>query len=526
MGKTDRRTMSASYSRTSDAQETQLKEGWFTTSTHVQGLDPETGKKLFANFMLMAICFSVNHGTVTALLALATSNLGSDLGNLQNALLYCLYTITALCFAKIIVANTGYKNGIIAGLSVYVIYVASFIVADKVPSAKWPAAVFGGTMGGIAAGFLWTAQGAYFARNAELYAVAVGITKGEATLKFAGWFALPYLGCEVLFKLMQSYIGLSTGPASAHWASGKDFIYVINAIFAVLAVFGCFFIMPMEDEKKDEEEQTVQTVKDPWHTIMVKQAMAASIIFVTDPKMPVMMGMNVSFGIAAAYINSYTTGIVINFYLGSGYGGYLSAITAAVAALLSFPLTNLGMIKQMFGGQDLSREQQNTFKKGAMVLGPMSFALVCLLPLIFGYHRLGTWGGLVALYVLQGVGRGVWEATNKAIFAEYFAYDTVGAFSNLIIQNGGGSAICFFINAYGHSAPKYSDCTCNNPVDYHAPSTEGCIGGTCPVYSSMAWAGVIFSALAVAGFLAASVLFAKGVKTWQGLGQGLAQDEP
>eukprot|EP00656_Telonema_subtile_P046490 TRINITY_DN5296_c0_g1_i3.p1 TRINITY_DN5296_c0_g1~~TRINITY_DN5296_c0_g1_i3.p1 ORF type:complete len:512 (-),score=149.29 TRINITY_DN5296_c0_g1_i3:66-1601(-) len=476
----------------------------YSIPANVQGMDHEVANKLFANFMLMAVCFSVNHGTVTALLSLATYNLEPELGNLQNALLYGMYTITALCFAKIIVAKTGYKYGIVGGLSVYVFYVASFIIADKVPSAQWPAATIGGCLGGIAAGFLWTAQGAYFGRNAALYAEATGISKQDALLKFAGWFALPYLGFEVLMKLLQSYIGLDTGPASAHWSGGKDFIYVINTILAVLAVFGCLFIMPMEDEKTDEEENAPKE-QLPMSQVMVKQAISASILFVTDPKMPLMMGMNVSFGIAAAYMNSYVTGIVLTFYLGGGYGGYLAAITAATAALLSFPLTNMSLITQKGCGRTLDQNTQTQFKKGAMVLGPISFALVCFLPIAVGYENLGTWGGLVMLYVLQGVGRGVWEATNKAIFAEYFAYDQVGAFSNLIIQNGGASTICFFINAYGHAAPSKSECVAD---------------GDCPVYSSLAWAGVISSILAVVGFLMATQLFNREIVTWAELRGG------
>ena len=115
------------------------------------------------------------------------------------------------------------------------------------------------------------------------------------------------------------------------------------------------------------------------------------------------------------------------------------------------------------------------------------------------------------------VGRGVWEATNKAIFADYFAYDTVGAFSNLIIQNGGASTICFFINAYGKVQPQYSDCSCTNPVDYDLqklPVKDGCIDGSCPAYDGLAWTGFVFSLLSILGFFGASVLHAKGVKTW------------
>jgi len=473
----------------------------------------------------MAVCFSINHGTVTALLALAAANLGAELGNLQNALLYGFYTLTALCFAKIIVAQTGYKYGIVAGLATYVVYVASFIIADKEPSAKWPAAIFGGCMGGIAAGFLWTAQGAYFSRNAALYAEAAGISKEQATMSFAGWFALPYLGFEVLFKLLQSYIGVSTGPVSAHWSDGKDFIYVINTIFAVVAMLLCLLIMPMDDPPKEDESKDVDAASSTPSTLqtLIAQAASAMRLFVSDPKMPMMMGMNLSFGVTAAYINSYTTGIVANYFLGRGYGGYLTAVTAGVAAVLSFPLTNLVMIYKACTSSELSKEDVSFFKKGVMVMGPIGFALVCLLPIAVGYNHLGTWSGLIALYALQGVGRGVWEATNKAIFAEYFAYDTVGAFSNLIIQNGGASTVCFFINAYGNVQPTYTDCTCSDPPDYNLqklPAKDGCSSGSCPAYDGLAWIGVVFSVLSIVGFLGASVLHSKGVRSWS------AYDEP
>merc|ERR1712070_1008224 len=125
-----------------------------------------------------------------------------------------------------------------------------------------------------------------------------------------------------------------------------------------------------------------------------------------------------------------------------------------------------------------------------MVGGPICFALVCFLPLTVGYKSLGNWGGIILLCVLQGLGRGVWEATNKAIFVDYFDYDTLGAGANIIIQNGGAGAVGFFINAYGHIVPS---------------CTEG-DDDQCPAYSPMAWAVVISSVLAVVGFLLATVL--------------------
>merc|ERR1712224_535385 len=143
-------------------------------------------------------------------------------------------------------------------------------------------------------------------------AEAKGMTKEEATISFAGWFALPYLGFEVICKLLQSYIGVSTGPISAHWTQGKDFIYVINTISAVAAMIGCCFIHPMENEPTEgSDTEASKTEESPPSTfeIIIKQATSATALFINDPKMPMMMGMNLAFGVSAAYMNSYTTGV-------------------------------------------------------------------------------------------------------------------------------------------------------------------------------------------------------------------------
>jgi len=455
----------------------------------------------------MALCFSINHATVTAMIALATTSLGPTLGNTQTALLYTFYTITALFGASVIVTATGYKWGIVGGLMTYVIYVASFIVADKVPSVKTPAAYIGGSMGGIAAGFLWSAQGPYFAQNARLYAEAEGLEVNDVKTKWAAYFAIPYLGCEVFFKLMQTAIG-STGTATFNWHAGKDFIYVINTLCAVAACIGCMFIyeMPQPPAKKEDKEQS-QIAK------ICEKSMAAGRLFFTNPKMPLMASMNIAFGIVSAYLNGYLIGQVASRYIGVGYAGYLASIIAVVAAMISIP-NAFGLIPAEWA-------------RYYMFGGPVGFGLVVLLPIILGFGTLGNWGGLVTLFVLHGIGRGVWENTNKAIFAMYFAHDNgkheLGAFSNIIIQNGAASAIAFFVNAYGGATPQCPEFTIN------ATSTMKCTEGTrfcmrntneCGAYASEAWAGVIFSVLAIVGFGLASGLHAKGINTWAELRAG------
>ena len=66
----------------------------------------------------------------------------------------------------------------------------------------------GAAFGGIAAGFLWTAQGAYFARNAEMYAKAGGrifgsdateeVTTARSTAQFGAFFTASFGPCLLL----------------------------------------------------------------------------------------------------------------------------------------------------------------------------------------------------------------------------------------------------------------------------------------------------------------------------------------
>ena len=75
----------------------------------------------------------------------------------------------------------------------------------------------GGALGGVAAGFLWSAQGPYFAKNAELFAIASNGQASEDAInetkqKWAAYFAIPYLGFEVSFTSCTSFTSSPARP--------------------------------------------------------------------------------------------------------------------------------------------------------------------------------------------------------------------------------------------------------------------------------------------------------------------------
>ena len=123
----------------------------------------------------------------------------------------------------------------------YCFYTASFLVATVVPeSAELAVVIIGSTIGGIGAGFLWTAQGLFYGRTAELYAEASGTTKEDANSKLAGIFAFFYVGLEVVLKLLSSLLnkdGLKVGSFS-----GQSFVYLVFTVLAVGSAIVMLFI--------------------------------------------------------------------------------------------------------------------------------------------------------------------------------------------------------------------------------------------------------------------------------------------
>ena len=72
------------------------------------------------------------------------------------------YVLTAMLAGAYVISITSAKWCLTFSLSLYAVYVASYLVAVVWPETAYPAVLFGAAVGGVGAGLLWTAQGAYF----------------------------------------------------------------------------------------------------------------------------------------------------------------------------------------------------------------------------------------------------------------------------------------------------------------------------------------------------------------------------
>ena len=368
------------------------------------------------NFLVMSLCFSLNHGTVTALISLAGSELGAGLGNTSLGVLYFVYTLTAAFASHSVVAVFGAKRTLFLGLAVYCCYVASYLVAYYVESAKRGAVLLGAALGGAAAGFLWPAQGAYYAKCAELYASAADVTREQANSVLGSYFSSFYLACEVAMKLCSSLVPLAVPGKEA-----TSMLYVVYTSVACASALGILCIEDVDDP--DARRGPVN---------FGKTALSALALLTKDAKCACMIPMNFAFGFGASYLNGYFMSAVVAPGVGKDKIGYLSSIVVGSAACLALPLGALG---KRIGAQ-----------APVVAVGAACFGAFAVANLALGPARLGHWAALVPLAVVFGCGRSTWETNFKATFADYFPHAKEAAFANVQLQSGVASTVGFFVN--------------------------------------------------------------------------------
>jgi hypothetical protein len=279
-------------------------------------------------------------------------------------------------------------------------------------------AVGGSFVGGIGAGTLWVGQGGYFSAIVEGLAEATSSDPAQITTELSSIFALFYLGQEcfwkVLFTVMQKY---------AHIDDLLSFL--TYAALATAATLGLVF-------------SSDRRARNPQARAGLCAKASAAVSLWSDPKIWLIAGNNIAFGFAAAYLNGYINGKWQKEALGSGdLIGFLGAIICAIATVSSIAY---GKIAAVLGT-----------KVPILCFGSACFVLMGVLSFI-SYpdgRGPGGWGwGIVVFYILQGLGRGVYESTNKGIFGDAFPGAAgMGAFANCMMQNTLSSTIGFILGS-------------------------------------------------------------------------------
>jgi MFS family permease len=307
----------------------------------------------------------------------------------------------------------------------YCTYVGCFWAATRQDDLETQrlVAYTGAMIGGVGAGFLWTAQGAYFAMAAEEHAQLLQQDVSTSTAFLAGRFAFFYLAEEVVLRVLSTVL---VGILS--WESIFGLYTVITVVSTLCMPFVYNYPPSSSSSIREDEDDTTTATRTS--TIFYKVTAAGQLLW-NDPKMKYMIGLNAVFGFAAAFLNSYVNGQVVPVALPEGekYIGVLTSWVSAVAAGMSLVFGRLGP----------------TLGKGPILM----LGAVCFFGVVFPFvvqpdaSKYG-WGLLILVYSFHGIGRATFEGTLKATFADYFAYEKEGAFANIILQNGLSGAIGYF----------------------------------------------------------------------------------
>lgn len=437
---------------------------------------------LFRNFVLFCLLFSIAHATVDGVLAFSAAELGASLGSDGSSSLYFFYTFSALLFAKPALRAFGAKRVVLLGLIGLLAYVSSFFLALCVPGTSFVFLV-GASIGGIGAGFLWTAQGSYYSINARAYAFASNDPDSSVALaNFASIFASSYLLLETLFKLFATVIYLAKDRQGS-WKAVVFGSYVSAAFCAIVAFSMCVknltprFIgdggggtslrpSPLSQEDHDAEGPAtffsapgafksisfdepvmvhVQAEAQLSDSLMLRSSAllpptlwedvsAVGRALLRSRRLQLLMPYQICFGLSSGFVNSYVMAKVVAVYLGDGYIGLMSALATLTAVILSWPYAH--MATTMAHG-----------KYYIMLLGGGCFVFGGLSVLCLTDAQMSSWPFLTSYFVIYGAARSAWESTNKAVVAQYFDRDDKlkdSAFAAVYFMSGLAGAFGFF----------------------------------------------------------------------------------
>ena len=371
---------------------------------------------------------------------------------------YITYAISGLIGSTYVVKELGSRNALAFGMGLYCLYVFAFYVATNITqhSTLVTVVTIGSLLGGWGAGFLWTAQGAYFTRAAQLYhyshnhirsatSLQHPLSIENTTAKLASIFAVIYLSSEIGLRALSTF---ALDVLKLSWSN----LFAFYAVVAIVSTILMIFVQKVRDDDTTTSTHAVDNMDSTPTSALESTLETASIwykataawrLLVQDPKMKYMIGLNAVFGFTSAFLTSYVNGTVVRYVLGSDtYVGLLTAWISFVAAISS----------ALFG-YVASTSQRKGY---VLTIGALCFMCVAGSFIVFPNvsSQQWNWWSLVGVYTLHGIGRATFEGTLKSTFADYFAYEKESAFANIILQNGLSSAIGFALTFTLHCSAR------------------------------------------------------------------------
>ena len=303
----------------------------------------------------------------------------------------------------------------------------------------------GSVVGGFSAGFLWTALGNFLQASASLYSTATTLSISKSNSLLSGIFSFTYLFGEALVKCASTWI-----PDA--FDGGETTVYIVFTIISLVCALLTLYVEDVQDLVRRQENASRENNATSSFSIMSKIFSAIKLL-TSDIKMILLYPNNMAFGFSSAFVSYYANGTLVKSCVNTddmNYIGYFAALVALIAGV-SCPIFSL-ITRNVFRGN----------KMFVMILGIVAISVEMLVYMLYDLNREDLVRGekicnardLVVLYLLHGIGRGVWESTNKAVVLDFFPNSVTAAFANILVANGLASTVGFFIY---EAEPKLKD---------------------------------------------------------------------
>lgn len=416
----------------------------------------------YLNYIIFCCTFSVVHGAVDGVLAFTVPYLGTSLGGIGNGLMYITYAVSCVFVADPCVSFFGSKKSVLIGMLLLLLYTLSVCFSIFLSPIKWYLFPIGAICGGFGAGIMWTSQGTYYVKNSLEYSkaaqlelaiscagggtngngdgnggsgeedpsVSVSVSPAEepvilpdaaiATSKtntlFASLFAFSYLGFETVIISFASLVYYTNGGSDSSDSDGKVPIwqYVVFGVYGSIAAAAYMMAFLCLRTWKDSINATgikVNSFRSALRLIvsfMYTHFLHVRDLFLNHQDIKLLMPYEFTFGMVTALFISYILGNAIaTDNAMEGYIGVLGSIVTLVAACVSYPIN---IVTTQYG--DLRSKLLIVF------IGTSCWTLCVVGVLLLPKSDLSRWAVITPYVILHGVGRGIWENTNKAIIAD------------------------------------------------------------------------------------------------------------
>eukprot|EP01033_Poteriospumella_lacustris_P014653 gene14653-10478_t len=207
--------------------------------------------------------------------------------------------------------------------------------------------------------------------------------------------------------------------------------YVIFLSYAVLAWIACLIGYRL----LDLDEPPSMNVS--WTSVGENAALTGKLLYM-DAKLMLLVPFQIAYGLTSSMMTFYIIGTVIagSSQLGASYVGFFAAIVVVAGAVVAAPMSRLA-------------DRQG---KSIVILMGNLFLLSCgLVVFFFSDATIGTFLFMIPFSIIFGLGRGVWENTNKAVIADFYqsnATSSTAAFAVAAFFNGYASSIGYFCFNY------------------------------------------------------------------------------